>query len=255
MKALTLLMVITACMLTVCTVLEDDTQEYARVKIYLTDAPGDYQEVNIDVVSVRLIINDSLIDLPTNSGIYNMLEFTNGKDPLLVEDDIPAGYLSQIRLVLGEDNSVKKDNMVHDLKTPSAQQSGLKLNVHENIHPGIAYAYIIDFDAEKSIVLTGNGRHQLKPVIRVFTEAVSGNLAGVSWPPEAKALVSVISAEDTLDAMADTVTGEFMVRGLAEGSYDVDFTADGYSDTTLSDIFVMAGQITRLDTMKLQQME
>jgi hypothetical protein len=228
----------------------------AHLKIFLTDAPGDYQEVNIDVVSVRMIINDSLITLPTHSGIYNILDFTNGKDTLLVEGDIPAGYLSQIRLVLGENNSVKKEDQVHDLKTPSAQQSGLKLNVHADIHPGMAYSYVLDFEAEKSIVRTGNGRHQLKPVIRVFTEAVSGILEGVSWPPDAKAFIRVIGIEDTVGTYADTVTGEFMVRGLEEGVYRVDFdSSNTHLDTTLFDVPIVPGEVTLLDTMKLRPIQ
>ncbi len=178
MRVLTIFIVITLCLITACAVPEDDKQEHARVQIFLTDAPGDFQEVNIDVVSVRIIINDSLINLPTHAGIYNLLDFVNGKDTLIVEDEIPAGNLSQIRLVLGENNSVMRDNLLYNMKTPSAQQSGLKLNVHEEIHPGISYAYVLDFEAEKSIVRTGNGRHQLKPVIRVFTKAVTGTLKG-----------------------------------------------------------------------------
>ena len=252
MRALTIFIVITLCVITACTGSDDDKQEHARIQIYLTDAPGDYQEVNIDVVSVRVIINDSLISLPTNAGIYNILDFVNGKDTLLVEDEIPAGYLSQIRLVLGEENSVRRDNQIYNMKTPSAQQSGLKLNVHKDIHPGISYAYVLDFEADKSIVRTGNGRHQLKPVIRVFTKAVSGALKGVTWPPEAKTYISVINASDTVGTSADTATGEFMVLGLTEGTYNIDFeSADGFRDTTLTDISILFGQVTLLDTMKL----
>lgn len=253
MKSLTIFIVIVFTLITACNKVEDDRQESARVQIYLTDAPGDYQEVNIDVVSVRVIINDSLIDLPTNAGIYNILDFVNGEDTLLVDDEIPAGYLSQIRLVLGEANTVMRDSLLYDLKTPSAQQSGLKLNVHENIQPGISYAYVLDFEADKSVVRTGNGKHQLKPVIRVFTKAVTGILKGISWPPEAEAYISVKSAEDTVGTYADTVTGEFTVRGLAENAYDVDFEpTDGFRDTTLTDISVMVAKVTRLDTVKLQ---
>lgn len=253
MRSLTIFIVIILSLVSACTGLDDGKQDPARVQIYLTDAPGDYQEVNIDVVSVRVIINDSLISLPTNAGKYNILDFVNGKDTLLVDDVIPAGYLSQIRLVLGEDNSVKRDNQLYSMKTPSAQQSGLKLNVHEDIQPGISYAYVLDFEADKSIVRTGNGRHQLKPVIRVFTKAVSGALKGISWPPEAKAYISVMDASDTIGTFADTLTGEFMIVGLEEGKYSVDFEpVDGFRDTTLTDISIMYGQITQLDTMKLE---
>jgi len=253
MRLITIFIVTTIFLISSCSREDENKQENARIQIYLTDAPGDYQEVNIDVVSVRLIINDSLINLPTNAGIYNILDFVNGKDTMLVDDVIPAGYLSQIRLVLGERNTVLRDSMVYDMKTPSAQQSGLKLNVHEDIHPGISYSYVLDFEADKSIVRTGNGRHQLKPVIRVFTKAVTGILQGVSWPPEAKAYVSVINAEDTIGTFADTVTGIFMVRGLEEGTYNVDFeSSEGFSDTTITDISILFGQVTQLDTMKLR---
>jgi hypothetical protein len=256
MRTLTIFIVITLCFITACAGPEDDKQENARVQIFLTDAPGDYQEVNIDVVSVRIIINDSSISLPTNAGIYNLLDFVNGKDTLLVEDDIPAGNLSQIRLVLGENNSVMKDNMLYNMKTPSAQQSGLKLNIHEEIHPGISYAYVLDFEAEKSIVRTGNGRHQLKPVIRVFTKAVTGILNGVSWPPEAKAYISVISKDDTVGTAADTVTGEFTVRGLPEDTYNIEFeSTHGFRDTTLTGVSILVGQVTLLDTMKLRAIQ
>lgn len=256
MRSLTIFIVITFCIITACSKVEDEKQVHARIQIYLTDAPGDYEEVNIDVVSVRVIINDSMINLPTNAGIYNILDFVNGKDTLLVEDEIPSGYLSQIRLVLGEDNTVKRDGQLYDMKTPSAQQSGLKLNVHEDIHPGLSYAYVLDFEADKSIVTTGNGRHQLKPVIRVFTKAVSGAVKGVSWPPEAKTYISVISASDTVGTSADTVTGEFMVLGIAEGTYEIDFESTvGFKDTTLTDISILFGEVTQLDTMKLQRIQ
>lgn len=256
MRSLTIFIVMALWLVTACTGWEDDSAGHARVQVYLTDAPGEYQEVNIDVVSVRMIINDSMINLPTHAGVYNILDFANGKDTLLVEDYVPAGRLSQIRLVLGENNTVVKDNAVHDLKTPSAQQSGLKLNVHEDIRPGILYAYVLDFEAEKSIVQTGNGRHQLKPVIRVFANAISGTLEGVSWPPDAKAYINVFNAEDTVETLADTVNGEFVVRGLSEGEYSILFEPSaGYRDTILSDIFIWTGQVTRLDTMKLRPTE
>ncbi len=256
MRTLTTFIVVILVLVSGCAKLDTDRDDLAHVQIFLTDAPGDYQEVNIDVLTVKVIINDSIIELPTNRGIYNILDFVKGKDTLLVEDDIPAGYLSQIRLVLGEDNTVMKNGLKYYLKTPSAQQSGLKLNVHEDIHPGMYYEYVLDFEADKSIVRTGNDRHQLKPVIRVFSRAVSGTLKGVSWPAEAKAYISVINAEDTIGTFADNLTGEFMVGGLTEGIYAVKFeSAQGYKDSILTDISIMAGQVTLLDTMKLRKLQ
>ena len=223
----------------------------ADIQFTLTDMPGEYQQVNIDVIGVNVILNDSVIELGTNKGIYNLLEFVNGKDTLLVDESIPTGFISQVRLVLGENNTIMVDSVLYDLKTPSAQQSGLKLNIHEEIVGGESYAYVIDFVVEKSIVETGNGKYILKPVIRVFTEAITGSVSGVVQPVDARPWVMAVMDEDTISStMADTVSGEFMIRGLSEGTYNLIFNPeDPYQDTTLNNIDILAGQTTVLDTL------
>ena len=215
--------------------------------------PGDYQQVNIDVVGINIIMNDSLIELGTNQGIYNVLEFVNGRDTVLVDEEIPSGFVSQIRLILGENNTVMIDSTVYNLKTPSAQQSGLKLNVHQELLGGEAYAYVIDFIVEKSVIKTGNDNYILKPVIRVFTEAITGSIKGVVQPAEAKPLVMAIMNKDTVSTYSDSVSGAFMIRGLTEGSYMVEFKPiEGFKDTALSDIGVIPGQVTEVDTVYIQ---
>ena len=234
-----------------CNDAENDSGQ-AEIQFILTDMPGDYQEVNIDIISVSVIINDSLIELATNQGIYNILEFVNGKDTVFVTDEVPSGMISQIRLLLGESNNVMVDSIVHDMKTPSAQQSGLKLNVHQEFLPGITYTYVIDFDAQKSIVKTGNGKYNLKPVIRVFTEAITGSVQGIVKPAAAKPLILAISGNDTSSTFADTTTGDFLIRGLSEETYSLEFhPVEGYKDTTLTDVIVFAGQTTLLDTLTI----
>lgn len=233
----------------------DNPADSAKIRFLLTDAPGNYQEVNIDILSIQVIINDSIIELETNQGIYNLLEFVNGKDTLLVTDEIPSGMLSQVRLILGENNSIMVDSVLYDIKTPSAQESGLKLQVHQDISPGITYTYVIDFDAAKSIVKAGKkDKYILKPVIKVFTEAITGSIEGVVQPPEARPTVLAIGPmDDTATTFTDTITGQFMIRGLAAGLYDLEFHPDtAYADTTLFDIEVFAGQSAVLDTLWFQ---
>ncbi len=60
------------------------------------------------------------------------------------------------------------DSVLHELKTPSAQQSGLKINVHADISNVDVFNLLIDFDAEESVVEQGNGGYILKPVIKVI---------------------------------------------------------------------------------------
>jgi hypothetical protein len=225
----------------------------SNIQFRLSDMPGEFQEVNIDVVAVNIIVNDSLIELGTNKGVYNLLEFVNGRDTLLVDDQIPSGFVSQVRLILGENNTLMIDSTVYDMKTPSAQQSGLKFNVHQDLAVGESYAYVIDFRVEKSVLKTGNDKYILKPVIRVFSEAITGSIKGVVQPAEAKPLVKAIMEGDTVSTYADSLSGSFVIRGLSEGNYLIDLEpVEGYKDTVLSEIGVIHGQVTALDTIFIQ---
>jgi len=135
---------------------------------------------------------------------------------------------------------------------PSAQTSGLKLNVHSEVMPGLIYTYVIDFEANKSIAKTGNGKYILKPIIRVFNEALTGGFQGNVQPVEANPLIQAIFQDDTTTTIADAETGNFMIRGLQEGLYKVEFLSEeGFRDTILSDVEILGGQITLLDTLWL----
>lgn len=220
----------------------------------LTDAPGPYDKVNIDVQGLEVVINDTILTLDVNKGVYNLLDFVNGKDTLLVDGNVPSGKLSQVRLILGDNNTIKVGNDVFDLKTPSAQQSGLKLNVHSDLYDGVAYEYTIDFDAEKSIVKTGNGKYILKPVLKVFTNSVSGAIKGVVSPASAKPVIFAISSElDSVSTHSDATTGNYMFKGLAAGKYKLSFKPEGtFRDSILSNIEVRTGVVTVVDTVKFK---
>nr|WP_321410861.1 DUF4382 domain-containing protein [uncultured Carboxylicivirga sp.] len=239
-----------------------ESPKEAKLQLFLTDAPSDYDEVLIDIEDVRINVSSedddsgwrSLSDI--NSGVYNLLDFTNGLDTLLGEYVMPAGKISQIRLVLGENNKVMVDGEYYDLDTPSAQSSGLKLNVHADLEEGITYRMWLDFDAGRSIVDKGNGGYSLKPVIRTFTEATSGAIKGMVTPVDAKPYVMAITAvEDTFSTYADTVSGYFLVKGLEEGSYKVVLEPrdDDYSKISIEDVMVDIGVVTDLETINFDE--
>jgi len=232
----------------------------AKLSIRLTDAPADYEEVLIDVQDVRINVASvddesgwqSLSDV--NEGVYNLLDFTNGADTLLAEQVLPGGTISQMRLVLGTNNEVKIGDRYYPLQTPSAQQSGLKFNIQATLVEGVTYKLWIDFDAGRSIVAKGNGTYSLKPVIRTFTEATSGAIKGVISPVEAKAYVMAIStANDTIGTYTDETTGAFLLRGVEEGSYRVEFDPiDGFVDKELENVQVELGSTTDLGQIELE---
>ncbi|HRJ29725.1 MAG TPA: DUF4382 domain-containing protein [Cyclobacteriaceae bacterium] len=225
----------------------------ARLDIRLTDDPGDYEEVNIDIQGVQIHANSTDTgggwkSLEINPGIYNLLEFTNGLDTLLGSIELPAGRVSQVRLLLGSNNTVKIDGQSVSLTTPSAQQSGLKLNVHTELVEGITYTILLDFDAARSIVKAGHsGKYILKPVIRAITEATSGAIKGQIINPAAIPAVYAIIADDTLGTTFANAEGKFLIKGLQPGIYTVSFApAAGFVIEDKTGVSVTLGNVTNL---------
>ena len=67
-------------------------------------------------------------------GLYNLMDLTNGKDTILADAEIPQGSISQIRLILGDNNFIiTKSGEKKMLTTPSAQQSGLKVQIKQDV--------------------------------------------------------------------------------------------------------------------------
>lgn len=133
-----------------------------------------YEEINVDIERVTIHYGDSLsgggwTEIPANAGIYNLTDIGNIGVVLANDSLLLPGYISQMRLILGDSNSVMVDSVLHDLKTPSAQESGLKINLDYNLLPDYQYEIYLSVDPDKSIVQTGNGKYLLKPVIRVDT--------------------------------------------------------------------------------------
>lgn len=143
-------------------------QAYLRIR--MTDAPAVYDEVNIDLQQVRIKMkaDSGWLDLDTYPGVYDLLALTGGIDTLIVNDSVPMGEIQQLRLILGDSNYVVVGGIPYLMDTPSAQQSGLKLNLNKIMVQDSLNDVLIDFDAAASIVEKGNGGYSLKPVLRVL---------------------------------------------------------------------------------------
>lgn len=234
-----------------------EDEKNARIEVWLTDAPGDFQEVNVDVQGVE--IHSSENDngqgwqaLNVTPKVYNLLEYTNGAKTLLGDLELPGGKISQIRLNLGDNNSVKVDDETFELTTPSAQQSGLKVQIHQILAEGITYQILIDFDAAKSVVQTGN-HYALKPVIRAVTEAADGAIKGKVEPAQSVS-ISVMAGDEVVTTTTSNDEGEFLIRGLEAGTYRLIFDPQGDgANSEKSDVSVEIGVVTDLGVVEIAQ--
>ncbi len=204
---------------------KNDSKSSYPVAIRMTDAPGPYNAVFIDLQAVEITgSGGSTVMLNAHPGIYNLLNFTNGLDTLIASGTLENATVQQIRLILGPNNTVVVNNISYPLSTPSADQSGLKLQVHQTLQAGVLYSVLLDFDANKSIVETGAGAYKLKPVIRTIEAPISGSIRGKIAPAGTLAFVTATSATSLTYSTNVAATGDFLLMGLPAGTYSITVT-------------------------------
>jgi hypothetical protein len=94
----------------------------STLRIKLTDAPANWDEVNIDLKQVLVNFRDDStgwISLETKDTIYNLLGLQNGLDTLVAQGTFPTNTVKEVRLVLGSNNTIKTNGQVYPLSIPS----------------------------------------------------------------------------------------------------------------------------------------
>lgn len=137
--------------------------------VRMTDAPADFIQVNVDVIGLEINHEaNGWMNVPINVGIYNLLDLQNDVNVILANNvNLPVGKVNQMRLILGDNNSLVDSTTTYPLKVPSGSESGLKINIDQVITSNNNLQILLDFDANASIVNQGNGGYSLKPVLKL----------------------------------------------------------------------------------------
>jgi hypothetical protein len=211
------------------------SDEQGQVRVRLVDAPGDYQALHLDVRRVEIHRDGGgdggWIVLGTPNVQVDLLTLTGGVSATLVDGaTIPAGKYTQLRLVLGPQNTVTlADGTVHDLTVPSGQRSGVKLTVNFVVEPNTTRDVLVDLDAHRSVFVHETGaseKYILRPTVRgvdvLATGAIAGKLtdraSGAGLPGVLVTAQTSVAGEPTIVRAA--VTG-------ADGSYVLDLLDAG----------------------------
>ncbi|SHI38741.1 Carboxypeptidase regulatory-like domain-containing protein [Algibacter luteus] len=252
-----------------CDNADSNKSETARIQLKLVDEPGDYEQVNIEIIDIQYRSSEedeSWQSFTPESGYplnVDITELIAGNSLLLTDEVVPVGLLKQVRLVLSDNNTLKiegEDDLI-PLDTPSAQQSGLKLNLDKELEAGFVYSFILDWNVQKSIVKAGNsGKYILKPVIKVNAEVNSGSISGKVVEiiedietPIANQLIEVYTTEG--DLVKDTLTnenGDFVIQGLEAGGYIIKIMKESYIAYESLEVNVEVGNVESVGTIILE---
>lgn len=254
-----------------------------QVNFMLTDGPGSYDNVFIDIKSLQIVIDtakegsrkrdtcnwdhigshrESRRDsglvwttIPIKAGVYDILKFRNGLDTLFASANVPKGSVRLVRIEFGTNNSVVKDSVNYPLNlSPNLPNFiVIKLKGHEfEEFASRRYRIWLDFDVSRSIIEV-NGRFYLIPVMHTFVEKNTASVSGKVKPRDAKAVITLFNNTDTAYALPNK-EGEFKMRGLKDGTYKLFVKAsNGYRDTTINNVVVVQPKTTSVGVIELKK--
>lgn len=251
--------------------------------VYLTDGPGLFDKVLIDIKSIKVLVdtgsdtrrhdgsdfdrmgdndhhNDSSFvwhDLGIKAGIYDLLQLRNGTDTLLAESNISKGSIRLIKIEIGVNNSLVKNNITYPVNLPPNAPNYVLIKMRgdecEEFMPNRNRLWL-DFDVARSIIQDRNGAFFLRPVFHFFVKRTSASLVGKIEPQkDAQAVLTIFNNTDTAYALP-TPEGYFAVRGLKDGTYSVFINANSpYIDSTINNVIITAPKETSLGVIKLRK--
>lgn len=147
---------------------ELDTETFddkSLVTVKLQGTPSQLSRVNIEILDVQIrVLEDETnpnawLSLTTmNTGIHDLTLLTNYEALTLVEfEEIPTGFIYNIKLVLGDQNSAVNNAIEYELII-SPEQGHESINIVEKqLHANKLYDFLIEFDVDGSVELTTEG--------------------------------------------------------------------------------------------------
>jgi len=138
------------------------------VQILLTDNPVPFDSVNVHIREIKVKMhsdNAGWTNIQSKDTTVNLLDLQNGVTMVIAADSLPDGILKEVRFILGDGNYVVENGVRHELQTPSAEESGLKIKIDKKLEETLN-TITLDFDAALSIK-EENGNYKLMPVIKL----------------------------------------------------------------------------------------
>ena len=243
------------------------TNATGTLKMSLTDAPAcGYDNVFVTISQLSVHQSGSAsdgdagwVEIPITPQRIDLLSLQNGVMTTLGTTPLAAGKYTQMRLLLADNASASAGQPIPNavvptggsetaLKTPSGQQTGLKMNVDIDVAADRLADFVIDFDACKSIVRAGaSGNVLLKPVVAVTPVFVTGVQGSVDAEiANGDTTVALEQAGVVVKATTPDPTSDKFLLPVAPGTYDLVVTSKGHATAVVTGVVVGAETVTTL---------
>jgi Domain of unknown function (DUF4382)/Carboxypeptidase regulatory-like domain len=176
---------------------------------------------------------------------------------------LPVGHYTQVRLIVAR-ATITDATGTYDLRVPSGPHTGIKVHGGFDVQPNTVTEILLDFNVKGSLVTTGGGRHQLKPVpdIKAVVKVLSGTVSGIvrdaaGAPVDSATITATYTAGtnyphgtvvNTTGSLAD---GIFKIWALLPGTYTIKATDAAGKTATRTGVVVSADHNTAIGTLTL----
>lgn len=230
---------------------DDDNDAKANsFKVRMTDGPGDYAQLNVQVTSVDVYSSSQgWVNLSSQTQSINVLSLTNGAEMQLANStNVSAGTYTKLRITFGSQASlmlVGGGSSVSLNWTGNTQQ--VEVTIDEQVSSSAGASLLVDFNVAESISEVG-GIFNLSPVITAINDentGVKGQVQGAS------SVMVKLEGNRTYTTYVNS-QGNFLIRGMEPGTYTAYFTASGsITAHEVDNVIVTQDQVTGMGTINL----
>lgn len=248
------------------------SQPQQSMKVRMTDNPGNYESLNVEIESVSAFNSSSgeWIELNGNTQVVSVLELTNGNEQeIAMKNKLEAGLYTKLKIEFSQNNELTLNATASAGTSSSLINIGLNvgqtstinetviLEINEQISANSNASILLDFNVVESVI-ESTGNYILDPHIVVIADESTGVQGSIENDTRA-ALEFDLDGSLMTDYTAYTNDqGQFMVRGMADGTYTLTIMPDQDEDPSLNTsytytgVVVVNGEITSLGELQLQ---
>jgi len=161
---------------------ESTTLENSLVNVKLIGTQTQLSRLNLEILDVQLRVledeNDpkAWLSLNTiNTGIHDLTDFTGNHVITLVDfEQVPSEFIYNIKIVLGDENSVVKNNIEYVVDIESEYENASVNVLEKQLVENKLYEFTVELNIDESVRFDSENKAKLNP--RMSTEMRLFNL-------------------------------------------------------------------------------